>query len=378
MRPDKQAANDDPRILDTDKWSAHVSGDLGDLPDSVVELEALAEARVDKLAWDYIAHGAGDEITMRDNVAAWERLRLRPHVLRDMSDVQTTTSVLGTTIDLPVLVAPTAMHRFYCDEGEPATARAAARAGTVMVVSMAATTSLEDIAAAAPDAPHWAQMYMLRDHGLSRSLAERARDAGYAALMISVDGAAIPRRSRLSGGSLTPPPSFRFPNLAPPGTDNADLMAMVDFDSSVTVDDLAQFREWSGLPIVTKGVMRGDDAAACVDAGVVAIAVSNHGGRTLDGTIATADALADVVEGVGGRAEVYVDGGIRNGSDIVKALALGARAVMVGRPVLWGLAVAGEDGAAGVLAVLADDTRRALALCGADRPERVTPDFVAR
>jgi 4-hydroxymandelate oxidase len=355
-----------------------VSTELGEMPGTVVELEALAEARVDKLAWDYIAHGTGDEITMRDNVAAWERLRLRPHVLRDMSDVRTATSVLGTAIDLPVLIAPTAMHRFYCDDGESATARAAARAGTVMVVSMAATTSLEDVAAAAPGAPRWAQMYMLRDRGLTRSLAERARDAGYGALMISVDGAAIPRRSRLSGGALTPPPSFRFPNLAPPGTDNADLMAMVDFDSSLTVDDLALFREWSGLPIVTKGVMRGDDAGACVDAGVAAIAVSNHGGRTLDGTIATADALADVVEGVGGRAEVYVDGGIRNGSDIVKALALGARAVMIGRPVLWGLAVGGEDGAAGVLATLADDTRRALALCGADHPERVTPDFVVR
>ena len=246
-----------------------------------------------------------------------------------------------------------------------------------MVVSMAATTSLEDVAAAAPDAPHWAQMYMLRDRGLTRSLAERAGDAGYGAL----DGQRRRRRDPEAQparrcGALRPPDSFRFPNLAPPGTDNADLMAMVDFDSSVTVDDLALFREWSGLPIVTKGVMRGDDAAACVDAGVAAIAVSNHGGRTLDGTIATADALADVVAGVAGRAEVYVDGGIRNGSDIVKALALGARAVMIGRPVLWGLAVGGEDGAAGVLATLADDTRRALALCGADRTERVTRDFV--
>jgi 4-hydroxymandelate oxidase len=352
--------------------------DPNDLPGSLLDLELLAETRVDKLAWDYIAHGSGDEITMRDNVAAWQRLRLRPHVLRDMSDVQTTTSVLGTSIDLPVIIAPTAMHRFYCDEGESATARAAARAGTVMVVSMAATTSLEDVAAAAPGAPRWAQMYMLRDRGLTRSLAERARDAGYGAIMVSVDGAAIPRRSRLSGGALTPPPSFRFPNLAPPGTDTADLMAMVDFDSSLTVDELALFGEWSGLPVAAKGVMRGDDAKACVDAGIGAIAVSNHGGRTLDGTIATADALADVVEEVAGRAEVYVDGGIRNGSDIVKALALGARAVMTGRPVLWGLAVAGEDGAAGVLGLLADDTRRALALCGADRPDRVTPDFVAR
>ena len=338
----------------------------------------MAEARVDKLAWDYIAHGSGDEITLRDNVSAWERMRLRPHVLRDMSDVVTTTTVLGAPISAPVFIAPTAMHRFYCDEAESATARAAVRAKTVMVVSMAATTSLEDVARAAPDGIHWAQMYMLRDRGLTRSLAERARDAGYRAIMVSVDGAAIPRRSRLAGGALTPPASFRFPNLAPPGTDDANLMAMVDFDASLTVDDLDLFREWSGLPIAAKGVLRGDDASACVDAGITAIAVSNHGGRTLDGTIATADALADVVQGVAGRAEVYVDGGIRNGTDVVKALALGARAVMVGRPVLWGLAVGGEDGAAGMLDLLADDVRRALALCGADRVDRVTPDLLSR
>jgi 4-hydroxymandelate oxidase len=352
--------------------------DIPDLPGTVAELEALAEARVDKLAWDYIAHGSGDELTMRDNVAAWQRRRLRPHVLQDMSDVQTSTTVLGSHISAPVFIAPTAMHRFYCDEAEAATARAAARAGPVMVVSMAATTSLEDVARAAPGGAHWAQMYMLRDRGLTRSLAERARDAGYGAIMVSVDGAAIPRRSRLAGGALTPPPSFRFPNLAPPGTDDSNLMAMVDFDPSLTVEDLALFHEWSGLPIAAKGVMRGDDAAACVDAGVSAIAVSNHGGRTLDGTVATADALTDVVEGVAGRAEVYVDGGIRNGTDIVKALALGARSVMVGRPVLWGLAVGGEDGAAGVLGVLGDEVRRAMALCGADRVDGVTPDFVAR
>jgi 4-hydroxymandelate oxidase len=348
------------------------------LPGTIPELEALAEARVDQLAWDYIAHGTGDELTMRDNVAAWARLRLRPHVLHDMSSVETVTTVLGASIAVPALVAPTAMHRFYCEEAECATARAAARAGTVLVVSMAATTSLEDVTAAAPTGTHWAQMYMLRDRGLTRALAERARDAGYGAIMVSVDGAAIPRRSRLAGGALTPPPSFRFPNLAPPGTDDANLMAMVDFDPSLTFDDLRLFREWSGLPVAVKGVLRGDDAAACVEAGVSAIAVSNHGGRTLDGTIATADALTDVVDGVAGRAEVYVDGGIRCGTDIVKALALGARAVMVGRPVLWGLAVGGEDGAAGVLEVLADEVKRAMALCGADRVDRIDVDFVAR
>jgi 4-hydroxymandelate oxidase len=270
------------------------------------------------------------------------------------------------------------MHRFLHDEGERATARGAARVGTVYVVSMAATTSLEDIAAEVPDAPRWAQMYMLRDRGRTRDLAERARDAGYTAIVASVDGAAVPRRSRLAGGALVPPDWFRFPNLASPDDpDSTDLMGMVsDFDPATTFEDLAVFAEWSGLPVVVKGVMRGDDALQCIDAGAAAIAVSNHGGRTLDGMAATADVLPEVVAAVDGRAEVYVDGGIRSGVDVLRALCLGARAVMTGRPVLWGLAVDGEDGVAGVLAHLGEELARAMALCGRARVEQLGPDVL--
>ena len=296
-----------------------------------------------------------------------------------MSTVDTTTTVLGVPLSTPVAVAPTAMHRFACEEGEPATARAAAAAGTLMVVSMAANTSLEDIARAAPGAPRWQQMYMLRDRGRTRALAERARDAGYQAIVASVDGAAVTQRRRLPGGGLVPPAFFRFPNLAAPGApDDADLMGMVsDFDPSVTFDDLARFGEWSGLPVVVKAVLRGDDAAACVDAGAAGIAVSNHGGRILDGCVATADALPEVVDAVAGRAEVYVDGGIRNGVDVLKALALGARAVMVGRSVVWGLAVDGEQGATAVLRQLTVELGRAMALCGAAGVGEVTRDLLA-
>ena len=232
-------------------------------------LESYAEGILDRLAFDYISGGVGDEVTLRANVEAWARLRIRPHVLRDMSTVDTSTTVLGAPLSTPVAVAPTAMHRFACEEGEPATARAAAAVGTLMVVSMAANTSLEDIASAAPGAPRWQQMYMLRDRGRTRALAERARDAGYQAIVASVDGAAVTQRRRLPGGGLVPPAFFRFPNLAAPdGPDDADLMGMVsDFDPSVTFDDLARFGEWSGLPVVVKAVLRGDDAAACVDAG---------------------------------------------------------------------------------------------------------------
>jgi 4-hydroxymandelate oxidase len=347
-------------------------------PPTLAELETAAEAVANPAAWDYLAHGSGDESTMRENVTAWTRWKLRPQVLRDMGDVRTSTTVLGVDVDAPILIAPTAMHRFVCNDGELATARAAALVNTVYVVSMAATTSLEEVAAEAPDGARWSQMYMLRDRGRTRSLAERAGAAGYRAVVASVDGAAVPRRSRLAGGALVPPDSFRFPNLASADDpDNTNLMAMVsDFDPAVTFEDLALFGEWSGLPVVVKGVMRGDDAARCVDAGAAAIAISNHGGRTLDGVAATADVLPEIVDAVGGRAEVYVDGGIRSGIDVLRAVALGAQAVMIGRPVLWGLAVDGADGAAAVLEHLTEELGRAMALCGRDRVDLLTRDLL--
>jgi 4-hydroxymandelate oxidase len=348
-------------------------------PPTLAELEAAAEGVASREAWDYVAHGAGDETTLRANVAAWRRWALRPRVLRDMTDVDARTTVLGTEVRAPVLVAPTAMHRFLHDDGERATAQGAAAAGTVLVASMAATSSLEDIAAAAPGAPRWAQMYMLRDRGRTRALAERAGAAGYSAIVASVDGAAVPRRSRLAGGALQPPARFRFPNLAAPDDpDSTDLMRMVsDFDPATSFEDLASFGEWSGgLPVVVKGVMRGDDAARCVEAGAAAIAVSNHGGRTLDGTAATAEVLPEVVAAVDGRAEVYVDGGIRSGVDVLRACCLGARAVMIGRPVLWGLAVDGATGVEAVLRHLGEELARAMALCGCARVDQLGPDLL--
>ena len=197
---------------------------------------------------------------------------------------------------------------------------------------------------------------------------------------MSVDGAAVPREGRPAEQSLTPPDWFRFPNLASPDDpESADLMHLVgDFDTTVTFDDLALFSEWSALPLVVKGVLRGDDAVRCIDAGAAAIAVSNHGGRTMDGIVATADALAEVVDAVGDRAEVYVDGGIRHGADVAKALAMGARAVLIGRPVLWGLSVAGDDGVAHVLSTLSNQFAGAMAFCGARRVEELTLDLVTR
>jgi isopentenyl diphosphate isomerase/L-lactate dehydrogenase-like FMN-dependent dehydrogenase len=307
-------------------------------------------------------------VTAAQNLEAWSRWTLVPHVLRDVSTVDLTTTVLGTRVTTPILIAPTAMHRFFSADGELATARAAAEVATVYVVSMAATHSVEDVAAAAPEGVRWAQMYMLRDRGRTRALAERAAAAGYGAIVASVDGAAVGRGiASASAGRLVPPDWMRYPNLASDDdADSSDIMQLVtDFDPSITFDDLALFGEWSGLPVVVKGLLRGDDAARAVDAGVAAIAVSNHGGRVLDGIAATADVLPDVVAAVAGRAEVYVDGGIRRGVDVVRALALGARAVMVGRPVLWGLCVDGAAGAAAVLTLLGAEFEAALAFCGA-------------
>lgn len=342
------------------------------------EIERLAAARLDPMALEYFSRGSGDGLTLAANAEAWQRLRLRPRVLRDLTSVDTATTVVGTPVAGPVLVAPTAMHRFACDEGELATARGAAAAGTVMVVSMAATRSLEDVAAAAPGAPRWAQMYMLRDRERTKDLAARAGAAGCTAIVASVDGASVPHGHGSVGTRLEVPPSFRFPNLAPPGAaDDPDLLAMVnDFDPTVTFDDLSSFGEWSGLPVVVKGVMRGDDAARCVDAGVAGVYVSNHGGRIVDGCVATADVLREVIDEVGERAEVLVDGGIRRGAQVVAALALGARAVLVGRPVLWGLTLDGADGVAAVLEGLRTEVARVMAFCGAARVSDLTPDLV--
>jgi 4-hydroxymandelate oxidase len=347
----------------------------------VADYEARARDLADPAAWEYLGRGSGAGVTVAENLTAWSRWTLMPRVLRDVSTVDLSTTVLGTRVAAPILVAPTAMHRFFTVDGELATARAAAEAGTVYVVSMAATSSVEDVAAAAPTGARWAQMYMLRDRGRTRALAERAAAAGYGAIVASVDGAAVGRGvASASAGRLVPPDWMRYPNLASDAdADSSDIMQLVtDFDPSITFDDLSLFGEWSGLPVVVKGLLRGDDAARAVDAGASAIAVSNHGGRVLDGIAATADVLPDVVDAVAGRAEVYVDGGVRRGIDAVKALALGARAVMVGRPVLWGLCVDGAAGAAAVLTVLGNEFEAALAFCGATSTGELTRDLVVR
>lgn len=343
------------------------------------ELAREAEAIIAPSAWDYYAGGADDELTLVDNVDAWRRMRLRPHVLRDVSDVDTATTVLGTRVAAPVLVAPTAYQRMAHDEGEAGTARGAAAADTVMIVSTLATTSLEDVAAAV-EAPRWFQMYIRRDRGWTRELVQRAVASGYRALVLTVDAPVLGHRRRDERNRFSLPEGMEMANIgsAVPEVDGSGLAAYAgdQFDRTLTFDVIGWLREESGLPVVVKGVHRGDDALSAVRAGAAGVVVSNHGGRQLDTAIATADALPEVVEAVGDDAEVYVDGGIRRGTDVLKAVALGARAVLVGRPILWGLATGGPDGVTAVLDHLREELVRAMTLCGASTVDDLDRDLV--
>jgi len=333
-------------------------------------LEHRARERLSATVYNYFAGGADDETTLADNPVAWKRIRLVPRVLRDVGDVSIATEVLGTPMSMPIMVGPWAFQGLAHPEGEPATAEGTAAAGTVMVVSTVATYSLEDTARAAAGSPLWFQFYLLRDRGMTTDLLHRAEAAGYQALVMTVDKLPIPgRRRRLAADRFSLPggtPIANFDYVVPEDQDTGpDGYLRGLLDASVTLADL----EWAcaecRLPVVAKGILSPHDAVAAVEAGAAAIVVSNHGGRQLDGTIATADALPAVVDAVAGRVPVLVDGGIRSGADVVKALAIGASAVMVVRPVIWGLVVHGAPGVEAVLRELAAEMAHAMALCGA-------------
>jgi isopentenyl diphosphate isomerase/L-lactate dehydrogenase-like FMN-dependent dehydrogenase len=325
---------------------------LASQPIVVADYEALAHARMHPAAWDYYAAGAGDEITLRENRAVFDRMRLRPRVLVDVSSIDTATTVLGSPVAMPILVTPTAMHRYACEEGECATARAAGAAGTLMVAATEASRTLEDIAAAATG-PLWFQLYVYSQRHLAEALVRRAEAAGYRAIVLTVDAPQWGHKPRSERTEATIPP-FATANVDVTGLDPASL----------TWDAVAWLRSLTRLPLVLKGILTAEDASLAVEHGVEGIVVSNHGGRQLDSVPATIEALPEVVDAVAGRCEVYLDGGIRRGTDVLKALALGARAVLVGRPILWGLAANGADGARHVLELLHAELESAMALAG--------------
>jgi 4-hydroxymandelate oxidase len=351
-------------------------------PLDLAALEAAARARLERGVYDYIAGGADAELTLADNLAAWSRLRLRPRVLRDVSEVSTATTLLGSRVPIPLLVAPMAYHRMAHPDGEAASAAGAAAAGAPYVCSTQATMSVEEVAAAAPDAVRWFQVYVVRDRGWTAELVARAAAAGYRALVLTVDVPLLGNRLRDLRNDFRLPTGLAPANAPPAGAARqrelaADMLAQAgQFDPALTPDTIGWLAERSGLPVVVKGVLRGDDALACLDAGAAGVVVSNHGGRQLDGVVATADALPEVAAAVADRAEVYADGGIRHGTDVLKALSLGARAVLIGRPVLWALSRGGASGVERVLSALAAELRLAMALCGAVSPADLTPDLI--
>jgi 4-hydroxymandelate oxidase len=343
--------------------------------------EAAAEARLDTAAFEYAASGSYDDRTVDGNAAAWDGLWLRPRVLRDVADVSTEVSVLGRPIALPVIAAQTAMHKMFWPDGEVATARAVAAAGSIMVLSMAATTAVEDVTAAVPDARVWMHVTVLRDRARTQALCQRAAEAGCEAIVLTVDCPMATRRPRIERAGIAFPSGSSLPNLVGRGVPlEMDLLLTVgQFDRSVTFDDISSISAWAGgLPVIVKGVVRGDDAAACVDAGAAGIVVSNHGGRQLDQCVPTALVLSEVVGAVAGRVPVFVDGGIRRGSHVVAAIAMGATAVLSGRPLVYGLAVNGEHGVAEVLEGFRAEVEAVMAHCGAGDVSQITDDLIWR
>ena len=349
---------------------------------NVLDFEALARDRMERSFYDYYAGGAEDEWTLAANRGAFAEIFLRPRVLVDVSRVDTKRSILGTAVSMPILIAPTAFHRLAHPDGELATARAAGAARTLMVTSTISTCSIEEIAQAATG-PLWFQLYVYKDRGLARNLIQRAEKAGCRALCLTVDTPFLGSRERDVRNRFTLPPGILMRNFEGMGFDASSLgdsfhsYVRRQLDCSLTWEAVDWLRSETRMPILLKGIIAAEDAARAVERGVDGIIVSNHGGRQLDGTEATIRALPRVVDAVGGRAEVLMDGGVRRGTDVIKALALGARAVLVGRPCLWGLAAAGEEGVTRVLELLRQELMLAMALCGCPDLDAIDRSLIA-
>ena len=349
-------------------------------PLSVVDYERLAENSLEPGPWAYLAGGSGDEWTLRENRAAFERWTFRPRVLCDVSEVSTATTVLGNPVELPVLVAPVAYQQLYHPDAECATARAAAAVGAGMAVSTFSTRTHEELTAAAPGLLQWCQLYVFQDRGFTREHLAGAAAGGCGAVVLTVDTPRLAQRERDLRVGFEVPSDLPLPYargaIGDEAHNPADQFALLD--ASVSWRDLEWIAGESQLPVVLKGVTTTEDAQLALEHGATAIVVSNHGGRQLDGVPATLDSLPEVVEAVAGRAEVYVDGGIRHGTDVAKALALGARAVLAGRAPIFGLAAGGEAGVRHVLELLRHELALALCLLGCTSPEELTSAHVQR
>jgi isopentenyl diphosphate isomerase/L-lactate dehydrogenase-like FMN-dependent dehydrogenase len=350
------------------------------VPVNIADLERLAAEKLEPGAHGYFAGGAGDERTVRRNAETFDDWELRPRVLVDVSAVSTRATVLGTELEMPILVAPVAFQLLAHPDGEPGMARAASAAGTVLCLSSLTSTRPGEVAAAAPAGRRWMQVYLFRDRAVTRAMIEEAAESGYEALLLTVDAPYAGRRERDLRSGFQIPAEISAPAIEAAvghrSLTTAEVFELVD--PSVTWKDLERLCSDFDLPILVKGLVTDADAALAVEHGAAGVVVSNHGGRQLDNTPATINALPEVVDAVDGRIPVLLDGGIRRGTDVAVALAIGAEAVLVGRPALWGLAVDGEAGAQLALEILAEELRLALALLGCTDPSALSADHVQR
>ncbi len=353
-------------------------------PLNLHELEALARERLPQMAWDYYASGADDETCVRRNVDAYAQIALHYRVLVDVARRTLATTVLGERLAMPIAVAPTAFHKLAHPDGELASVRAAGDAGTLFVLSTLSTTAVEEVTAAATG-PVWFQLYVYKDRGATEALVRRVEAAGCRALVLTVDAPYLGRRERDVRNRFALPPPLAIENMHGAGehvlpklADSGLAEYFADLlDAGLTWDAIEWLRSITRLPVVVKGIVRADDAVRAITAGASGIVVSNHGGRQLDAAPATIDVVARIAEAVAGRGEIMLDGGIRRGADVVKAIALGARAVFVGRPILWGLAAGGREGVASALAMLRRELDLAMALCGCPDVASITRTLVA-
>jgi 4-hydroxymandelate oxidase len=341
---------------------------------NIADFAHASRSKLPQDIFDYYEGGALDEITLRENVTGWERLKLYYRVLAGVKPRDMSTTVLGQPVSMPIVVAPTAFHKLACNSGEIATAKAAKAAKTLFILSSLSNTAMEAVFAEAAS-PRWFQLYIYKDREITFELVKRAEAAGAEAIVLTVDAPGLGTRERDTRNNFRLPDGLTVENLAPLGKGNfpevkgSGLAAYVraNFKQDLGFDDLDWLCRSTELPVVVKGVVRADDARRAAEHGAQAVVVSNHGGRQLDAAPATCEALPHVVNAAGDRCEIYVDGGIRRGSDVLKAIALGARAVLVGRAVLWGLCVTGEQGATQVLEILRRELDEAMLLCGCSK-----------
>ena len=353
-------------------------------PVNVSEYEALARDALPQPEFDFLSGGACDELTLRRNVAAFQQMLLLPRMLRDVTQRELSTTLLGESASLPIVLAPVGCLAFFHAEAETAVARAAAAAGIIYTLSSGPSYSLEQVAAAASGV-RWFQLYALRDKEVTRALVQRAEKAGYKALCLTVDSPVSGKRDRNLRNQFVSDRRQLHQVLVNIGFDqlSVDLsnhelqsFAIEQMGAALTWETVDWLRSITRLPLLLKGILRRDDALQAVDHGVAGIVVSNHGGRQLDGSPATVEVLEEIVQAVENKLEVFIDGGIRRGTDVLKALALGAKAVMIGRPYVWALAAAGESGVSHVIEMLRDELDRALAMSGCSQPSEVDRDLV--